>query len=94
MVRFDDDPDLAHLVDHVAAQIVEGVGWAHRKVAALEAWFVSEIGLLDPASVPGPFHGIDLVIASMLILLVANLVEDEELRLRADVAGVGDAGLS
>ena len=91
VMRFDDDADLAHLVDHLAAQVVIGVGGAHREVAALEARFVSEVGLLDARRVPRAFDRVDLVVAAMLVLLVADLVEDEELRLRSDVARVGDA---
>ena len=94
MVRLDDDADLAHLVDHLAAQIVVGVGRAHREVAALEARLVSEVRLLDARRVPGALDRIDLVVAAMLVLLVADLVEDEELRLGTDEAGVGDAGLA
>ena len=37
MVRFDNDADLAHLVDHFSAKIVVGVGRADRKVPAFEA---------------------------------------------------------
>ena len=91
MVRFDDDADLAHLVDHLAAQVVIGVGGTDRKVAALEARFVSEVRLLDARRVPRAFDRVDLVVAAVLVLLVAHLVEDEELRLGTDVARVGDA---
>ena len=43
------------------------------------------------AGVPRAFDRIDLVVAPVLVLLVADVVEDEELRLGPDVAGVGDA---
>ncbi len=94
MVRFDDDADLAHLVDHLAAEIVVGVGRADRKVPALEAGFVTKVWLLDARRVPRAFDRIDFVIPLMLVLLVAHLVEDEEFGLRPDVAGVGDARLA
>ena len=45
------------------------------------------------AGVPGAFGRVDLVLAPVLVLLVANVVEDEELGLGSDVARVGDAGL-
>ncbi len=93
VMRLDDDADLLHLGDHLAAQIVVGIGGAHRKVAALEARLVAEVRLFDPRRVPGALRRIDLVVAAMLVLLVADLVEDEELGLGADVAGVGNAGL-
>ena len=44
-----------------------------------------------PRGVPGAFDRVDLVVAAMLVLLVADVVEDEELGLGPDVAGVGDA---
>ncbi len=94
VMGLDDDADLLHLPDHLAAQIVVGVGGAHREVAALVARLVTQVRLLEPGGVPGPFDRIDLVEPAVLGLLVAHLVEDEELRLRADEAGVGDAGSS
>ena len=94
MVRFDDDADLPHLVDHLSAEIVVGVGRANRKVPALEAGFVTEVRLLDARRVPRAFDRIDLVVRLMLVLLVAHLVEDEELGLGPDVARIGDARLA
>ena len=92
VMRLDDDADLPHLVDHLAAQVVVGVGRADREVAALEARLVAEVRLLDARRVPRAFDRIDLVVAAVLVLLVADFVEDEELGLGADEAGVGDAG--
>ena len=40
VVRFDDNTDLAHLIDHLSAEIVVGIGRADRKVPALEARLV------------------------------------------------------
>ena len=91
VVRLDDDADLAHLVDHLAAEVVIRVCRADREVAAFEAWLVAEIRFLDAGRVPCAFRRIDLVVAAVLVLLVADLVEDEELGFRSDEAGVGDA---
>ena len=93
VMRFDDDADLAHLVHHLAAQIVIGVGGTHREIAALEAWLVPEVRLFVPRRVPRAFSRIDLVVPAMLVLLVPDLVKDEELGFGADEAGVGDAAL-
>ena len=93
MVRFDDDPDCSHLVHHLAAQVVEGVSGADGKVAALEARLVAKVRLLDARRVPRAFHRVNLVVAAVLVLLVADLVEDEELRLGPDEAGVGNPRL-
>ena len=94
MVRLNDDADLAHLVDHLPAEIVVGVGRTNRKVPALEAGFVAEVWLFDARRVPRAFDRIDLVVPLVLVLLVAHLVEDEKLGLRSDVAGIGDARLA
>ena len=94
MVRLDNDADLAHLVDHLSAEIVVSVGRADWEVAALEARFVTEVRLLDAGGIPRAFDRIDLVVAPVLVLLVADFVEDEELRLGTDVTGVGDARLA
>ena len=93
MVRLDDDPDLSHLVDHLAAQVVVRVGWADGKVASLEARLVAKVRLLDARRVPRAFHRVNLVVAAVLVLLVADLIEDEELRLGPDEAGVGNPRL-
>ncbi len=92
MMSLDLDAHLLHLVDHLAAEVVVGVGRADREVAALEGGLVAQVGLLEAGAVPGPFHRIDLVHAPGLGLLVTDLVKDEELQLRPDEAGVGDAG--
>ena len=93
MVRLDDDPDLSHLVDHLAAQVVESVSRAYGKIASLEARLVAEIRLLDARRVPRAFDRVNLVVAAVLVLLVADLIEDEELRFGPDEAGVGNPQL-
>jgi hypothetical protein len=71
-------------VDHLTAEIVVRIGRAHRKIAALEARLVAEVRLLDPRGVPGALGRVDFVVAPVLVLLVADFVEDEELRLGTD----------
>ena len=86
-------PNLLHLGDHLASQVVVGVGWADGKVASLEAWLVAKVRLLDARRVPRAFPRVNLVVAPVLVLLVADLIEDEELRLGPDEAGVGNPRL-
>src|SRR5262249_10244444 len=52
MMRFDDDPDLAHLVHHLTAKIVVRIGWTDRKIPTLETRFVAQVRLLDARCVP------------------------------------------
>ena len=71
---------------------MHGIGRGHREIAFLVAELVAEVGLLVAARVPGAFDAVEEVVAGMLVLIVANVVEDEELELRAEIGGVGDAG--
>ena len=91
VMRFHDDAHLAHLADHLAAQVLVGVGGADGEVSALVARLVAQVGLLEAGGVPRTLHRVDLVVPPVLVLLVADLVKDEELGLGPDVAEVGDA---
>ena len=63
-----------------------------REVALLVAGLVAEVRLLVAARVPDALDRVDLVEGRPLVLGESDVVEDEELRLRAEVDGVGDAG--
>ena len=83
------DQRLGHLVAQVGVMVVR----AHWEVAALDPGLVTEVAaLLDPAGVPGAFDRVDLVGRAVDGGGVADVVEDVELGLRAEVGGVGDAG--
>ncbi len=79
------------VIDHLAAQVLVVVGGRHREVAFLVARTVAEVVLLA-AGIPAPLLGVDEVEAVLLALVETHVVEDEELRLGAEVSGVGDAG--
>ena len=68
------------------------VGRRRREVALLGARLVAEVRALVGAGVPLPLDGVDPVEAAVRRGLEAHVVEDEELRLGAEVGGVGDAG--
>ena len=74
---------------HLRAQVAERVVRRGREVALLLAHGVPEPRL---ARVPVPFRRVDVVVRAVGAELVRDLVEDEELALRAEVRGVGDAG--
>ncbi len=84
---------LDHGEHHFGAQIVQRVGRRHREVTFLVTQLVTKIGLLVAAGVPGAFHAVEIVVAGVLGLIIADVVEDEEFQLRAEIGGVGDAGL-
>ena len=92
MLGLDLHAALDHRQHHLRADVVQGVGGGHGEVAFLVAKLVAEVGLFVAAGVPGPFDRIDEVVAGMLVLIVADVVEDEELQFRAEVGDVGDAG--
>ena len=91
VVRLDADADPAERIGHLAAKVVVRVGGTHREVAALEARLVSQVRFFEPGRVPSAFDGVHLIESAVLVLLVTHLVEDEELRLGTDVAGIGYA---
>ena len=64
----------------------------HGEIAFLVAELVAEVGPFVAAGVPGAFDAVDEVVAGVLVLIVADVVEDEELQLGAEVGDVGDAG--
>ena len=92
MMGLDLEAALDHRQHHLGAHIVQGVGRRTGEIAFLVAELVAEVGLLVAAGVPGAFDAVEEVIAGMLRLVVANVVEDEELHFRAEIGGVGDAG--
>ena len=94
LVVLDLDLD-AHLLEgehHLGPQVLEVVGRREGEVALLVADLVAEVGLLVAGGVPGALDRVDAVARRVVVLVVAHVVEDEELGLGADVAGVGDAG--
>ena len=78
---------------HAVADVSHLVVGGDREVAALERGFVALVAtLLLAACVPGGLGGVDGVEGLGRGGLVAHRVEEVELGLCADVAGVGDSG--
>ena len=92
MVALDVQAALDHRLHHLAAQVLVMIGGRHREVAFLVARPVAEI-VLAAAGVPAAFLGIDEVEAGVLVLVEADVVEDEELGFGAEVSRVGDAAV-
>ena len=86
------EPALDHRLDHLGADVLVVVGRRNREVAFLVARPVAEIVALA-ARVPAAFFGINEVEAGVLVLVEADVVEDEELGFRAEIGGVRDAGI-
>ena len=78
---------------HVVAQVGVVVDRRHGEVAALERHLVAEVAArLLAAGVPPALDRVDVVVLLVRVGPEADRVEDVELRLGAEVAGVGDAG--
>ena len=84
-------PHPLHRADHLRADVLLAVGRRHRKVPFLVARLVPQVRVLLAPRVPLPFGGIQEVEPLVLVLPVADVVENEELRLRAEVGHVADA---
>ena len=104
VVLLDPDADLLHLAHHLGADVLLRVGRLDREVAFLVAWLVAEVLAVHEGAravvhrirlarrVPLSLGGVDLVEACVLVLLVAHLVEHEELGLGPEVGDVSHAG--
>ena len=68
------------------------IGRRNREIAFLVARPVAEIVVLAPG-VPAAFFGIDEVEPGVLVLIEADVVEDEELGFGAEERGVGETGV-
>ncbi len=90
-MRLYDHAHIAHRIDHLSPYIMVGIRGTDREVATLVPWLISQVGFFVPRGIPRTFDRVDLVVATMLILLVANIIENEEFGLRADIADVRDA---
>ena len=92
----EDQTDLLQVGDHIVAQILGVVNRRNREVALLDAILETDVRgavfLNVNAGVPRSFDGVDLVEGALHGVLETHLVEDEELGLRSEGCGVGDAG--
>jgi hypothetical protein len=86
-MAFDVQPALDHGLHHLAAQILVVIGGRHREVAFLVARPVAQVVLLA-ARIPAALFGVDEVEAGMLVLVEADVVENEELGFGAEKRGI------
>jgi hypothetical protein len=78
--------------DHLGPQVLEVIHGRDREVTLLVTGLVPEVGVLLAPGVPSRFDRLDVVVALVLVLVEAHVVEHEELRLWPHVARVGNAG--
>jgi hypothetical protein len=92
MVALDVQAALDHDLDHLAAEVLVMIGRRHREVAFLVPRTVPEVVLLA-AGIPAALFGVDEIVALVLILIEADVIENEELGFGAEVGGVGEAAV-
>ena len=86
VLDLDGDADRFQGEHHVAADVLQRIGGRHREIAFLEPDLVTQVSrLLDPARVPPALGRIDMVVALVLVLVVADVVENEEFALGAEI---------
>ena len=92
VMRLNNNTDLSHFFYHLTAQVMIGVSRADRKITALETGFVTKVWFFESRCIPRTFNGVYFVKAGMLILLIADFIEDEEFRFRTYEACVCNSG--
>ena len=90
VLGFDVQTALDHALHHLVADVHHLVRRRHREVAFLVPQLVAQIGLLVAATVPLALDAVQEVETLVRLLIEADIVEDEELRFRSEVGGVGD----
>ena len=92
VVALDVEAALDHGLHHFGAQILIVIGGRDREIAFFVARPVAQV-MLRAARIPAALFGVDEVEAGMLVLIEADVIEDEELGFGAEIGGVGEAGI-
>ena len=93
VLLLDRHPQGGHGQQHFAAHVLEGVVGGNREIAFLQLDFVGQVAaFFEAGRVPGGLNRIDAVEAAAGAGVVANVVKDEELGLRAKEGRIGQAG--
>src|SRR5205823_5064381 len=90
MMAFDIKPALDHSANHLTPQILVVIRRRHGEVTLLVAGTVTQV-VSFPARVPAAFLSVYKVVTRMLILIEADVIEYEELRLRSKIRRVSNA---
>ncbi len=92
VMALDVEAALDHGLHHLGPQVLIMIGRRRGEVTFFVAWPVSEIVLFAPR-VPAALFGVDVVEAGVLVLVKANVIENEELGFGAEVGRVGKAAV-
>ena len=84
------ETEILHRQDHLAAHVLVLVGRRYREVALLVPRLVAQVRPFVGAAVPAALDRVDLVEPEVRPTVEAHVVEDEELRLGAEVGSVGE----
>ena len=78
---------------HGRTQVVQRVDRRYREVTALDRRAVARVAIFNAAiRVPGALVRVDLVERTLHVVIPRNMIENEELVLRAEIGRIGYAG--
>src|SRR5262249_48316619 len=92
VVHFGFDADGLQVLHDVGAQVMERINRRQRYVAFLMAHAVAQIVLASPR-IPDAFRRFKLIAGAIHVIVIAHLVEDEELCFRPEITTVGETRL-
>ena len=92
VMALDAQAALDHGLHHFAAQVLVMIGGRYREVAFLVARPVAQV-VFFAAGIPAALFGVDEIEAGMLVLIEADVIEDEELGFGAEIGGIADAAV-
>ena len=88
------DAAFPHALGHLGAEVHQAIRWRAGEIAEPRARLVAEVRRFRAASVPRPFHRIDMIERLVSALLEPHVVEDEELQLGGQQAIIGQARIA
>ena len=79
--------------EHFGPQILKLIHGRHRKVAFLEARFVTQIRAFCAPGVPGAFHRVDFIEGALAVGLKADIVKNKKFGFGAQMRYFTDTGM-
>src|SRR5262245_48283700 len=93
VLGLDGDTHLLEREHHLSAQILECIGGGDGEVAFFKSRLVSQVGPLFTTTIPASLDRVNEVIPTVLMEIVANVIEDKELEFGAEIGSISQPGL-
>src|SRR5262249_11533464 len=87
MVHFRFDAHRLQILNDVRSQVVQRINWRQRHITFFCSHSITVIPF-PPSWVPKSFARLKVISGAVHVIVVADLIEDKELRLRAEIAVV------